>query len=102
MLACLLILNFPVTFAYLVGESGLFVEYWRNREIWAVDHSRSLKMAPIDRSYTTYYWSVIVSIAMSCTVFELFDVQNIVTLKSRLRVTLGHWKWAQYQCTLSA
>jgi len=27
------------------------------------DRSRSLKMAPFDRSYTTYYWSAIVSIA---------------------------------------
>ena len=35
--------------------------------------SRSLKMAPVDRSYTTFYWSAIVSIALSGTVFE-FDV----------------------------
>ena len=32
-------------------------------------------MAPLDRSYTTYYWSAIVSIALSCTIFELFDVK---------------------------
>jgi len=25
--------------------------------------------------------------------FELFDVQNILTLKPRLEVTQGHWKW---------
>jgi len=50
-------------------------------------------MAPIDRLCTTYYWSAIVSIALSYTIFELFDVQNIVTLKSRLVVTQGHWKW---------
>jgi len=37
--------------------------------------SRSLKMAPVDRSYTTFYWSAIVSIALSGTVFELFDVK---------------------------
>ena len=36
-------------------------------------------MVPIDRSYTT----AIVNIALSCTIFELFDVQNRVTLKSR-------------------
>jgi len=34
----------------------------------------------------------IVSIALSFTIFELFDVQNIVTLKSWLRATQGHWK----------
>jgi len=30
-----------------------------------------------DRSYTTFYWSAIVNrpIALSCTVFELFDVE---------------------------
>jgi len=32
-------------------------------------------MAPFDRSYTTFYWSAIVNIALSCTVFELFDVK---------------------------
>jgi len=37
--------------------------------------SRSLKLAPFDRSYTTFYWSAIVSIALSCTVFELFGVE---------------------------
>ena len=28
-----------------------------------------------DRSHTTFYWSAIVNIALSCTVFELFDVE---------------------------
>ena len=37
--------------------------------------SRSIKMALIDRSHTTYYWSSVVSIAVSCTIFELFDVE---------------------------
>ena len=32
--------------------------------------SRSLKLAPFDRSYTTFCWSAIVNIALSCTVFE--------------------------------
>ena len=42
---------------------------------------------------STLYWSAIVTIALSCTIFELFDAQNIVTLKSRLGVIEGHWKW---------
>ena len=37
--------------------------------------SRSLKMAPFDRSYTTFCWSATTNIALSCTVFELFDVK---------------------------
>jgi len=31
-----------------------------------VDRSRSLKMAPFDTSYTTFYWSVTVNVALSC------------------------------------
>ena len=37
--------------------------------------SRSLKMAPFDRPYATFYWSAIVNIALSCTIFQLFDVE---------------------------
>ena len=33
------------------------------------------------------------TIAISCTIFEFFDAQNIVTLKSKLGVIEGHWKW---------
>jgi len=36
---------------------------------------RSLKMAPFDRSHTTFYLSAIVTIALSCTVFELFEAE---------------------------
>jgi len=32
-------------------------------------------MAPFDRSYTTFYWSAMVNIALSAIVFELFDVE---------------------------
>ena len=38
-------------------------------------------MVPIDRSHTTYYWSVIVSIALFVTVFELLDVEEYRDLK---------------------
>jgi len=32
-------------------------------------------MAPFARPYMTFYWSAIVNIALSGTVFELFDVE---------------------------
>jgi len=32
-------------------------------------------MAPFDRPYATFYWSAIVNIALSCTIFQLFDVE---------------------------
>ena len=59
--------------------------------------SRSFKMVPIDRSYIRLYvvlvlvtYIAVVRIALSCTIFELFDVQNIVTLKPWLKTTRGH------------
>ena len=51
------------------------VKVWRDLETGGRGLSRSLKMAPFDRSYTTFYWSAIVNIALSCTVLELFDVE---------------------------
>jgi len=51
------------------------VEEWRDLENQVRGHSRSLKMAPFDRPHATFYWSSIVNIALSCTIFELFDVE---------------------------
>ena len=51
---------------YLPSKNGVTLKLGR---------SRSSKTAPFDRSYTTFYWSAIVNIALSCTVFELFDVE---------------------------
>jgi len=50
-------------------------------------YSRSVKMTPFDRSYTTSYWSTIASIGLSCTVFELFDVEECHDLEMSLKVT---------------
>jgi len=33
------------------------------------------EMTPIDTSYPTYYCSVAVTLALSCTTFELFDTE---------------------------
>ena len=51
------------------------VKEWRDLETGGRGHSKSLKMALFDRSYTTFYWSAIVNMALYCTVFELFDVE---------------------------
>ena len=50
------------------------VKEWRDFEIQVRDRSRSLKIAPFDRPYATFYRFTIVNIALSCTIFELFDV----------------------------
>jgi len=51
------------------------VKEWHDLENQVRGRSRSLKMAPFDRPYATFYWSAIVNIALCCTIFELFDVE---------------------------
>ena len=46
-----------------------------------------LKMTPFDRPYATFYWFAIVNIALSCTIFELFDVEAYRDLEIGVR---GH------------
>ena len=48
---------------------------WRDLENQVMRRSRSLKMAPFDRPYATFYWSAIVNIALTCIIFEFFDVE---------------------------
>jgi len=65
-----------VTVAVYVAVCEIFsVKEWRDLENQVRGRSRSLKMAPFDRPYATFYWSAIVNIALSCTIFELFDVE---------------------------
>ena len=65
-----------VTMAVSSAISEIFsVKAWRDLEIWVWGRSRSLTMVRFDRPCTTFYWFAIVIIALSCTVFELFDVE---------------------------
>ena len=48
------------------------VKQWRDLGNQVRGHSRSLKIAPFDRPYATFYSSAIVNIALSCTIFEFF------------------------------
>ena len=62
-----------VTMALSVAVCEIFsVKEWRDLEKQVRGRSRSLIMAPFDRPYLTFYWSVI---ALSCTIFEFFDVE---------------------------
>ena len=59
-----------VTLAISSAISDIFsVKEWRDLETRGNGGSRSLKMAPFDRSHTTFYSSALVNIALSCTVF---------------------------------
>jgi len=65
-----------VTMAVSIAISQIFsIKEWPDLEIWFWGRSRSFKMAWFDRPCTTFYWSAIVTIAPSCTIFELFDVK---------------------------
>jgi len=61
------------------------IKEWRDLET----DSRSLKMAPFDRSYTTFYWSAIVSIAVCCTILSYLTLYN----RDFETVTEGHSNW---------
>jgi len=56
-----------------VGDLEIWVRGWLL--VLAKGFLRALKMVPFDRPYTTFYWSGIVNKALSCIVFELFDVE---------------------------
>ena len=63
-----------VTVAVFVAVCEIFnVKEWRDLENQVRGRSRSLKMVPFDRPHATFNWPAIVSIALSCTIFELFD-----------------------------
>jgi len=65
-----------VTMAVSLAILQIFsIKEWRDLENQVRGRSRSLKMAPFDRPYATFYWSAIVTIALSCIIFELFDVE---------------------------
>jgi len=84
-----------VTVAVSVAILETFsVKEWPDLEICVLSPSRSLKMAPfnfmikiLNRPYATFYWSAIVNIALSGTIFEFFDVEYYRDLEIWLR---GH------------
>jgi len=63
------------------------VKEWHDLETGDRGRSRSLEMAPFDITYTTFYWSIIVSIALSGTVLALRDAEKYRYLEIWVR---GH------------
>ena len=65
-----------VTMAVSVTVCEIFsVNEWRDVENQVRGRSRSFKIGRFDRPCMTLYWSAIVTIALSCTIFELFNVE---------------------------
>ena len=66
-----------ITLTVSLTISQIFsVKGWRELENQVRGRSRSSKMVPFDRTHAsdvTFYWSAIVNIALSCTIFELFE-----------------------------
>jgi len=64
------------TMAVCLAISEIFsVKQWRDLGNQVRGRSRSLRMAPFDRPYATFYSSAIINIALPCTIFEFFDVE---------------------------
>ena len=53
---------------------------------------RSLKVVRLDRLRMVSYKCSIETLSLRCTVSEIFDFKNAVTLKTGLGVRQGHWK----------
>jgi len=61
-----------VTIAVSLAISQTYsIKEWPDLEIGVWGRSRSFKMVRFDRPCTTYYWSAIVTIALSCTILEV-------------------------------
>jgi len=65
-----------VTMAVSAAILDIFsIKEWPDREIWVWGPSKSLKMARFDRPCMTFYYSAIVTIALSSTICESFGVE---------------------------
>jgi len=58
--------------------------------MWVRGRSRSMKIAPIDRSYRL---ELICHCAYPVQFSSYLTLSNMVSLRSRLGVTQDHWKW---------
>ena len=50
-------------------------------------------MLAFDGAHTTSYWCAILTMALSCVLLEIFNVENTMSLNYRSEVTKGNWKW---------
>jgi len=54
--------------------------------MWAIGHSRSLKLVPLKSLGTVSYSPSIVTVAVSVAVCEIFSVKELCDLENRVRV----------------
>ena len=61
-------------------------------EVRVRGHSRSLNMVPFYRFRLSVVSISILTLSIKCTVFEIFDFKNTMTLSTGLGMRQGHWK----------
>jgi len=79
------------------------VKEWRNLETGSTSRSRSLKWrCSTDNGYTTFYWSVIISIAVGYVVpFSSYLTSNNRDLEKVIEGQFKHSKaWVQFPIRL--
>ena len=68
-----------------------FLDIWLQKccdlKNWVRSPSRLLEMSPFDRAHITSYWRSIVTMALSCVVSEILNVEKCCDLEIRVR---GH------------
>jgi len=69
------------------------LQKWRDLENRVRGPSRSLEMSPFVRAHTTSWWCSVVTMALTRVVSEMFDFENVTTLKSGSKVSQGHQNW---------
>ena len=80
----------------LLLDELLDVEYYRDLEMWARGHSRSLKLAPFKSLDAVSYSPSIVNMAVSVAVCELFSVREWRDLENQVRVRSRSLKMAPF------
>ena len=66
------------------------VEKCLDLEIGVKGNSRSLRVISFDRLCMVFYQCSLVTLSLKCTVFEIFDFKNAVTLKTGSGVRQSH------------
>jgi len=61
--------------------------------MWAIGHSRSLKVVSFESSDTVFYSPSTVTMAVSLAISGYSASKNDLTLKYGFGVVQGHWKW---------
>ena len=86
-----------------MSRSCTVSKIWRALEtIWVRGHSKWHHLILINQQNTTFFWCAVVSIALSCTIFVLFNVEECRDFDRSLKVNRSNTvQWiAQYSAVM--